>query len=132
MDRVSSTSCDYKKRRCMVKLSISETWKKYSKKVAERFNKCEYSVWKDSWKKNFFLILQNFLKSMILRNSLNCVLIGRKNMKNCLEEKSYLNRVQIRHKKYWENHHERRLEVKLFFRFYIFLEPLSYCRYFLI
>ena len=53
-------------------------------------------------------------------------------MKNCLEEKPYLNRVQCRHKKYWENHHERQLEVKLFFQFYIFLEPLCYCRYFLI
>ena len=47
-------------------------------------------------------------------------MIGRKNMKNCLEERPYLSHVQIRNKKYWENHHERQLEVKLFFQFYIF------------
>ena len=66
-------------------------------------------------KKTNFLIQQNFLKKYDNEKYFELFIDWKKkHEENYLEGKHYLNRVQIRHKKYWENH-KRQLEVKLFF-----------------
>ena len=66
-------------------------------------------------KKTNFLIQQNFLKKYDNEKYFELFIDWKKkHEENYLEGEPYLNRVQIRHKKYWENH-KRKLEVKLFF-----------------
>ena len=54
----------------------------------------------------------------------------KKKHENYLEEKPYLNRIQIRHKKILGKPRQTIRGKVFFFNFIFFLEPLSYYRYF--
>ena len=65
-------------------------------------------------KDKFFNPIGFFEKSDNEKNFQLLIDWKKKHEDNYLEEKPYLNRIQIRDKKYWENH-ERQLEIKLFY-----------------